>query len=237
MITKKHKIALVDDERTIISTVKISLEEEGYEVCGFTDSEEALKRLLTGEFDAAVLDIKMPRLDGLELLQRIRKVSTMPILMLTSKDHEIDELVGLTMGADDYIKKPFSQRLLIARLRGCLRRQEKKQENLETSGKDIYEIGNLRLDANKHYCEIAKKPVVLTVTEFLLLQALIEHPGHVRSRTQLMDAAYGENIHVEDRTIDSHIKRIRRKLKEADPNFNHIETLYGVGYRYQEMGL
>lgn len=236
-MTEKHKIALVDDEKTIITTVKIVLEEEGYNVYGFTDSEEALPRLLSGEFDAAVLDIKMPRLDGIEILQRIRKESSMPVIMLTSKDHEIDEVLGLTLGADDYIKKPFSQRLLIARLQSCLRRRAAEIKNSDQDQSDTIKVGNVFLDINRHYCEIAGKAVVLTVTEFLLLQNLLDRPGHVRSRTQLMDAAYGENIHVEDRTIDSHIKRIRRKLKDADPNFNHIETLYGVGYRYQEAGL
>ena len=213
------------------------LEEEGFDVSGFTDSEAAEPRLLAGEFDAAVLDVKMPRLDGIELLTRIRRVSEMPVIMLTSKDHEIDEALGLHMGADDYIKKPFSQRLLIARLRACLRRNLANNRTEESEDNNILKVGNLTLDVDRHLCHIADTSVVLTVTEFLLLQSLIERPGHVRTRTQLMDAAYGENIHVEDRTIDSHIKRIRRKLREADGQFNHIETLYGVGYRYQETGL
>ena len=232
-----YKIALVDDELTIIRSVQMVLEEEGFDVTGFTDSEAALPRLLAGEFDVAVLDVKMPRLDGIELLQRIRQVSQMPVIMLTSKDHEIDEALGLHMGADDYIKKPFSQRLLIARIRACLRRNQHSKSAAEAENDHVLRVGNLALDVERHLCRIAEKNVVLTVTEFLLLQSLIERPGHVRSRMQLMDAAYGENIHVEDRTIDSHIKRIRRKLREADPEFNHIETLYGVGYRYQESGI
>ncbi len=232
-----YKIALVDDELTIIRSVQMVLEEEGFDVSGFTDSEAAEPRLLAGEFDAAVLDVKMPRLDGIELLTRIRRVSEMPVIMLTSKDHEIDEALGLHMGADDYIKKPFSQRLLIARLRACLRRNLANNRTEESEDNNILKVGNLTLDVDRHLCHIAETSVVLTVTEFLLLQSLIERPGHVRTRTQLMDAAYGENIHVEDRTIDSHIKRIRRKLREADGQFNHIETLYGVGYRYQETGL
>ncbi len=232
-----HKIALVDDELTIIRSVQMVLEEEGFDVSSFTDSEAAEPRLLAGEFDAAVLDVKMPRLDGIELLTRIRRVSQMPVIMLTSKDHEIDEALGLHMGADDYIKKPFSQRLLIARLRACLRRNQSGSNAVESDDSTVLKVGNLSLDVDRHLCHIADKNIVLTVTEFLLLQSLIERPGHVRSRTQLMDAAYGENIHVEDRTIDSHIKRIRRKLREADGGFNHIETLYGIGYRYQETGI
>ena len=232
-----YKIALVDDEQTIIRSVQMVLEEEGFDVAGFTDSEAAEPRLLAGEFDAAVLDVKMPRLDGIELLTRIRRVSEMPVIMLTSKDHEIDEALGLHMGADDYIKKPFSQRLLIARLRACLRRHQTSSAATESQSSTVLQVGNLSLDVERHLCQISGKNVVLTVTEFLLLQSLIERPGHVRSRMQLMDAAYGENIHVEDRTIDSHIKRIRRKLRETDPQFNHIETLYGVGYRYQESGI
>ena len=232
-----YKIALVDDEQTIIRSVQMVLAEEGFDVTGFTDSEAAEPRLLAGEFDAAVLDVKMPRLDGIELLRRIRRVSQMPVIMLSSKDHEIDEALGLHMGADDYIKKPFSQRLLIARLRACLRRSQASARSAGVEEGTVLKVGNLSLDIERHLCQIAEKHVVLTVTEFLLLQSLIERPGHVRSRMQLMDAAYGENIHVEDRTIDSHIKRIRRKLRDADPEFNHIETLYGVGYRYQETGV
>ncbi|WP_420549016.1 response regulator transcription factor [Curvivirga sp.] len=229
-----HKIALVDDDRNILTSVSIALESEGFEVVTYNDGETALAGINTGNPDLAVLDIKMPRMDGMELLQRLRKTNTMPVIFLTSKDDEVDELLGLRMGADDYIKKPFSQRLLIERIRALLRRKE-----LETSGGDnsaggVMTRGKLVLDSDRHICSWNGKVVNLTVTEFLLIKTLAQRPGHVKNRDQLMDSAYGENIYVDDRTIDSHIKRLRKKFRDIDNEFNEIETLYGVGYRYKE---
>jgi two-component system response regulator ChvI len=170
----------------------------------------------------------------MELLQRMRKTMTTPVIFLTSKDDEIDEVVGLRMGADDYITKPFSQRLLIERIRALLRRTEVGTEEGETKGEGLMVRGDLVLDSDRHVCTWKDAPVSLTVTEFLLLKALAQRPGHVKNRDQLMDAAYGESIYVDDRTIDSHIKRLRKKFKVADDDFAQIETLYGVGYRYRE---
>ena len=182
--------------------------------------------------DLAVLDIKMPKMDGMELLGEIRKTDQMPIIFLTSKDDEVDELMGLRMGADDYIKKPFSQRLLIERIRAILRRKDPAPEGSE-DGENVLRRGDLMLDPDRHLCVWKGKEVTLTVTEFLLVEALARRPGHVKNRDQLIDAAYGENIYVEDRTIDSHVKRLRRKFRQTDKEFSEIETLYGVGYRYK----
>ena len=233
-----QQIALVDDDRNILTSVSIALEAEGYKVTTYTDGETALRGLTTRPVDLAVLDIKMPRMDGMELLQKLRQNSELPVIFLTSKDDEVDELMGLRMGADDYIKKPFSQRLLIERIRALLRRAELEQRTAEggpvqkTQG--AFTRGDLVMDGDRHLCTWKGDPVKLTVTEFLLLKALAQRPGLVKNRDQLMDAAYGENIYVDDRTIDSHIKRLRKKLRAADPEFDRIETLYGVGYRYKE---
>ncbi|NMM45179.1 response regulator transcription factor [Rhodospirillaceae bacterium KN72] len=233
-----QQIALVDDDRNILTSVTIALEAEGYTVTTYTDGETALRGLTTRPVDLAVLDIKMPRMDGMELLQKLRQNSELPVIFLTSKDDEVDELMGLRMGADDYIKKPFSQRLLIERIRALLRRAELEQRTAEggtaqkTQG--AFTRGDLVMDGDRHLCTWKGDPVKLTVTEFLLLKALAQRPGLVKNRDQLMDAAYGENIYVDDRTIDSHIKRLRKKLRAADPEFDRIETLYGVGYRYKE---
>jgi two-component system response regulator ChvI len=180
-----------------------------------------------------VLDIKMPRMDGMELLERLRRQSEMPVIFLTSKDDEVDELMGLRMGADDYIKKPFSQRLLIERIRVLLRREVANREGTANVA-DTLARGELMLDSARHLCTWKNQPVDLTVTEFLLLKSLASRPGHVKSRDQLMDAAYGEHIYVDDRTIDSHIKRLRKKFRVLDGEFSQIETLYGVGYRYKD---
>jgi two-component system response regulator ChvI len=228
-------IALVDDDRNILASVSMTLEAEGYVVRTYSDGAEALRGMTANPVDLAILDIKMPRMDGLELLERLRKQSELPVIFLTSKDDEVDELMGLRMGADDYIKKPFSQRLLIERIRALLRRQTLgKAEPSATPGPEIMQRGDLLLDPARHLCNWKQQTVDLTVTEFLLLKALAQRPGHVKSRDQLMDAAYGENIYVDDRTIDSHIKRLRKKFKQVDAEFNEIETLYGVGYRYRE---
>lgn len=226
-------IALVDDDRNILTSVTMTLEAEGFAVRTYSDGAEALRGLTAQPVDLAVLDIKMPRMDGMELLEKLRKASSLPVIFLTSKDDEVDELMGLRMGADDYIKKPFSQRLLIERIRTILRREDSRG-GVSTAGEQAMLRGPLMMDPTRHLCTWDGKPVELTVTEFLLLKALAQRPGHVKSRDQLMDAAYGENIYVDDRTIDSHIKRLRKKFKTVVDEFNQIETLYGVGYRYKE---
>lgn len=231
-------IALVDDDRNIVASVQIALETEGFQVRTYADGEEALRGLTQSPPDLAVLDIKMPRLNGMELLQKLRQVpatTSMPAIFLTSKDEEIDEIMGLRMGADDYIKKPFSQRLLMERIRSLLRREQARRQPENNDPNNMLTRGELTLDSSRHLCLWKGKPVDLTVTEFLLVKALAQRPGHVKSRDQLMDAAYGESIYVDDRTIDSHIKRLRKKFKEVDADFAEIETLYGVGYRYREV--
>lgn len=227
------RITLVDDDRNILTSVSIALEAEGFKVATHTDGHAALEAMTARQPDLAVLDIKMPGMDGMELLNRLRRVSALPVIFLTSKDEEIDEMLGLKMGADDYIRKPFSQRLLIERIRAVLRRSEAADRTGKSDDGELMVRGELRLDPTRHECVWRAKQVQLTVTEFLLLQALVKHPGHVKSRDQLMDAAYGDNIYVDDRTIDSHIKRLRRKLKAVDKEFSGIETLYGLGYRFQ----
>jgi two-component system response regulator ChvI len=227
-------ITLVDDDKNILTSVSIALEAEGYKVTTHTEGQAALLAMTDRAPDLAVLDIKMPGMDGMELLNRLRRVSTVPVIFLTSKDEEIDEMLGLKMGADDYIRKPFSQRLLIERIRAVLRRTEAAAKPSSGDDGELLIRGDLRLDPTRHECVWRGAEVQLTVTEFLLLQALVKHTGHVKSRDQLMDAAYGDNIYVDDRTIDSHIKRLRRKFKAADNDFNGIETLYGLGYRFQE---
>jgi len=231
----KRTIALVDDDRNILASVSMALEAEGFAVRAYSDGDEALRGIAAHPVDLAILDIKMPRMDGMELLARLRKTTAMPIIFLTSKDDEVDEVLGLRMGADDYITKPFSQRLLIERIRTLLRRSELVQGSAEGgNGEGTVVRGDLVLDPGRHLCSWKGHAVSLTVTEFLILKALAQRPGLVKSRDQLMDAAYGEHIYVDDRTIDSHIKRVRKKLKAADDSFNQIETLYGIGYRYKE---
>lgn len=232
-----QNIALVDDDRNILTSVQIALEAEGFEVRTFPDSEDALRSLTQRPADLAVLDIKMPRLNGMELLQKLRQGATtikMPVIFLTSKDEEIDEIMGLRMGADDYIKKPFSQRLLLERIRALLRREQARQSSSTSDPNNVMTRGDLVLDSARHVCLWKGASIDLTVTEFLLVKALAQRPGHVKNRDQLMDAAYGESVYVDDRTIDSHIKRLRKKFKDADQEFAQIETLYGVGYRYRE---
>ncbi len=227
-------ITLVDDDKNILTSVSIALEAEGYKVLTYTEGQAALQAMTDRAPDLAVLDIKMPGMDGMELLNRLRRVSTLPVIFLTSKDEEIDEMLGLKMGADDYIRKPFSQRLLIERIRTVLRRSDAVGRPGDDDDSELLIRGELRLDPRRHECIWRGAEIQLTVTEFLLLQALAKHTGHVKSRDQLMDAAYGDNIYVDDRTIDSHIKRLRRKFKAADDAFTGIETLYGLGYRFQE---
>ena len=229
-----HTIALVDDDRNILVSVSIALESEGFKVRTYSDGSEALRGLTAQPVDLAVLDIKMPRMDGMELLQRLRRTTSMPVIFLTSKDDEVDELLGLRMGADDYIKKPFSQKLLIERIRALIRRADAQASGETASDDQTMTRGQLTLDSSRHLCAWKGQHVDLTVTEFLILKSLAQRPGHVKNRDQLIDAAYGEHIYVDDRTIDSHIKRLRKKFREVDNDFAHIETLYGVGYRYRE---
>ena len=230
----RRTIALVDDDRNILTSVTMMLETEGFSVRAYADPEEALRELTVRPVDLAVLDIKMPRLDGMELLTRLRRQVATPVIFLTSKDDEIDEALGLKMGADDYITKPFSQRLLVERVRAVLRRVDTTQDANGTERKNAIVRGDLMLDPIRHLCTWRGEPVNLTVTEFLILKALAQRPGHVKNRDQLIDAAYGESIYVDDRTIDSHIKRLRRKFKGLDGSFTQIETLYGIGYRYRD---
>jgi two-component system response regulator ChvI len=229
-------IALVDDDRNILTSVSIALENEGYRIQTYTDGATALDGLKQNPPDLAIFDIKMPRMDGMELLRRLRQKSDLPVIFLTSKDEEIDELFGLKMGADDFIRKPFSQRLLVERVKAVLRRAGAAKEPSTPKEIDarVLERGQLRMDPERHTCTWNGEPVTLTVTEFLILQALAQRPGVVKSRNALMDAAYDDQVYVDDRTIDSHIKRLRKKFKSADDDFEMIETLYGVGYRFKE---
>ncbi|WP_075291919.1 response regulator transcription factor [Pararhizobium arenae] len=238
-------IALVDDDRNILTSVSIALENEGYKVETYTDGASALDGLLARPPQLAIFDIKMPRMDGMELLRRLRQKSDIPVIFLTSKDEEIDELFGLKMGADDFITKPFSQRLLVERVKAILRRSANREAaaagasaNPAKTAADIQarslERGQLSMDQERHTCTWKNEPVTLTVTEFLILHSLAQRPGVVKSRDSLMDAAYDEQVYVDDRTIDSHIKRLRKKFKMVDNDFDMIETLYGVGYRFRE---
>ncbi|MBU74939.1 MAG: DNA-binding response regulator [Rhodospirillaceae bacterium] len=225
------RIALVDDDQNILTSVSLTLEAEGFEIDCYHDGETALRGLTQRPVEIAVLDIKMPRMDGMELMQRIRASSSLPVIFLTSKDDELDEALGLGMGADDYITKPFSQRLLLARIRAVLRRAS--QGDLDPDSPHIVRQGELLMDPDRHLCSWKGNEVKLTVTEFLILQALAARPGMVKNRDQLMDSAYGESIFLDDRTIDSHIKRLRRKIRALDKDFDNIETLYGIGYKYR----
>ena len=233
-----NEIALVDDDRNILTSVSIALQAEGFVTRVYTDPVAALKAFTDKEPDLGVFDIKMPHMDGIELLRRLREFSNIPVIFLTSKDDELDEALGLAMGADDYISKPFSQRLLIARIRALLRRQELAKGSSNTSENEpepmLLERGRLLMDPARHKVLWGGKDVILTVTEFLILEALAQRPGVVKTRNQLLDVAYQDDVYVDDRTIDSHIKRMRKKFRQVDREFDAIETLYGVGYRYRE---
>ena len=232
---EKSTIALVDDERNILTALRMALEAEGYKVRTYPDGAAALEALTEEPADLGIFDIKMPRMDGMELLRRVRQQSDMPVIFLTSKDEEIDELFGLKMGADDFIRKPFSQRLLVERVKAVLRRASPREQGASReSDSKVLERGLLKMDPERHTCTWKNDPVTLTVTEFLILQALAQRPGVVKSRNALMDAAYDDQVYVDDRTIDSHIKRLRKKFKAVDSSFDMIETLYGVGYRFKE---
>ena len=235
-----HVIALVDDDRNILTSVSIALQAEGFITRVYSDGAAALKAFADNPPDLGVFDIKMPQMDGMELLRRLRETSSLPVIFLTSKDDELDEALGLAMGADDYISKPFSQRLLIARIRALLRRQDLARGVAGAAAEPgeeeapLIERGRLVMDPARHKVLWDEKDVTLTVTEFLILEALAQRPGVVKSRNQLLDIAYQDDVYVDDRTIDSHIKRIRRKFRGVDPEFDAIETLYGVGYRFGE---
>jgi len=235
-------IALVDDDRNILTSVSIALQAEGFVTRLYSDGAAALKAFADNPPDLGVFDIKMPQMDGMELLRRVRElggpVGAMPVIFLTSRDDELDEALGLAMGADDYIAKPFSQRLLIARIRAILRRQDLERGQASSADdqpeEELIERGRLTMDPARHKVVWDGKDVTLTVTEFMILEALAQRPGVVKSRNQLLDIAYQDDVFVDDRTIDSHIKRVRRKFRAVDPEFDAIETLYGVGYRFGE---
>jgi two-component system, OmpR family, response regulator ChvI len=230
-------IALVDDDRNILTSVSIAMQAEGYVTRLYPDGESALKAILENPADLGIFDIKMPRMDGLELLRRLREKSDMPVIFLTSKDEELDEALGLAMGADDYITKPFSQRLLIARVKAILRRASfRRDAEADPTAEEPEPMvrGKLEMDPARHHVRWDGKPVTLTVTEFMILEALANRPGVVRTRSQLMDVAYQDDVYVDDRTIDSHIKRLRRKFRQIDGEFSAIDTLYGAGYRFAE---
>jgi two-component system response regulator ChvI len=238
------KITLIDDDENITTSVSLALESHGHTVAVFHDGASGLQGLETDPPDMAILDVKMPRMDGMEVLRRLRQTSELPVIILTSKDEEIDEILGFNLGADDYMHKPFSQRLLLERVKAVLRRARPEGEEdvdlgLQPAGAAAADKplkrGKLTLDPQRHDCLWEGRPVKLTVTEFLLLQSLAQRPGFVKSRDNLMDAAYDDQVYVDDRTIDSHVKRMRKKFRQVDPEFDAIETLYGVGYRYREM--
>ena len=228
------KICLIDDDQNILASLSLALKSEKFDVETYSDGIAGLEALKDNNFDIAILDIKMPRLDGLEVLQKLRNSSDIPVIFLTSKDDEIDQLLGLKMGADDYITKPFSQKLLIERVKVILKRTSSSSEENQVNNDSLIERGNLLLNMDRHECHWKEERIKLTVTEFLLLESLVNRPGYVKNRDQLMSAAYNDDLYVDDRTIDSHIKRIRRKFKAIDKDFNSIETLYGVGYRFNQ---
>ena len=243
-------ITLVDDDENIVASVSMALESHGHRVKAYHDGVTGLQALENDPPDLAILDVKMPRMDGMEVLRRFRQTSEAPVIILTSKDEEIDEILGFNLGADDYMHKPFSQRLLIERVKAVLRRgranngyeDEDDAPTVNAQGASVPAVGSkalkrgrLTLDSARHDCLWDGKPVKLTVTEFLLLQSLAQRPGFVKSRDNLMDAAYDDQVYVDDRTIDSHIKRMRKKFRQVDSEFDAIETLYGVGYRYREV--
>ena len=235
----QRNAALVDDDRNILTTLSIALQAEGYATRVYSDGETALKALVENPPDLAVFDIKMPRMDGMELLRRLRERSNLPVIFLTSKDEEQDEAAGLAMGADDYISKPFSQRLLLARIGAILRRAGAPGTAENESGEAVADgpvlvRGRLAMDPSRHRVTWEDRPVSLTVTEFLILEALAQRPGVIKSRNQLMDSAYPDDVFVDDRTVDSHIKRLRRKFRAVDPEFDAIATLYGAGYSFSD---
>tara|TARA_B100001540_G_scaffold3347_1_gene3135 strand:- start:2299 stop:3000 length:702 start_codon:yes stop_codon:yes gene_type:complete len=229
----KQTIALVDDDRNILTSISIALEKEGFNVQTYLDGESAYIGITRTPPNLAIIDVKMPKMDGEELLRKLRKKTSLPVILLTSKDEEVDELLGLKLGADDFIKKSggFSIKVLVERIRVQLR---KKDSASIDENKNVISHGKLRLDPSQLECEWNDKqlPDKLTTTEFLIVKELAKRPGIIKERSQLMDIAYREDTDIEDRTIDSHIKRIRKKFKRVDNNFSAIETRYGSGYRW-----
>ena len=232
----KNNVFLIDDDKNILASISMLLENEGYKVSTFSDGESGLKAILENSPDIAVVDIKMPRLDGIELLKKLRRTSNMPVIFLTSKDTEIDELLGLKIGADDYITKPFSQNVLMERIRILIKRTELKNiKKNNINDRNSIKEGNIFLDTEKYMCKWKNKTVNLTVTEFLLIKSLVKNAGAVKSRDQLIVSAFGEDKeNIDDRSIDHHFKRIRKKFKSADNDFNSIVTIYGGGYKFSE---
>ena len=228
------KICLIDDDQNILASLSLALKSEKFEVETYSDGIAGLEALKDNNFDIAILDIKMPRLDGLEVLQKLRNSSDIPVIFLTSKDDEIDQLLGLKMGADDYITKPFSQKLLIERVKVILKRTSSSSKENEVNSDSLIERGNLLLNMDRHECHWKEERIKLTVTEFLLLESLVNRPGYVKNRDQLMSAAYSDDLYVDDRTIDSHIKRLRKKFKQFDSSFDQIRSRYGLGYSWRE---
>ncbi len=231
----KKRIALVDDDRNILVSVSMALEAAGFAVQAYGDGAAALAEILADPVDLVLLDVKMPRLNGIEVFKRIHESSAMPVIFLTSKSDEADQMLGLRLGADDYVTKPFSQRLLIERIRAVLRRDESRREPRPPAEDAVLELGPLRLDGARNLCTWKGQNLDMTVTEFLLVRSLAENPGHIKSREKLINFAYGNALDIEDRTVDSHIKRIRKKFKDIDPDFDLIETIYGIGYRYKNV--
>jgi two-component system response regulator ChvI len=226
-------IAVVDDDYDILSAISVAFEVEGYHIMAYTDGVSALDAFTSTPPDLAILDLEMPRMDGMETLRRLRERSDMPVILLGSLGEEIDELIGLRMGADDFIRKPFSQRLLVERVKAVLRRQMRDDPEPKEGRAEAIECGHILMDSERHFCSWKDQTVSLTVTEFRILQALVGRPGVVKSRDALMDVAYDEHIYVNDRTVDCHVKRLRNKFRLIDPDFDMIETLYGVGYRFR----
>ena len=229
-------IALVDDDHNILTSLSIALEAQGYQINTYIDGFAALAGFRTEPPDLAIFDVKMPRMDGMETLRRLRQKSDLPVIFLASRDDEMDELISLKMGADDYIRKPFSPRLLLERVKVLLRRALPRDgAAAREAGSKILERGELRMDPERHCCTWKNEPVMLTRTEFLILQALASRPGVVKSRRALTGAAYDNEVYADERTIDSHVKRLRRKFKARDLEFDMIESVYGIGYRFKEV--
>ena len=234
---KKSKIVVIEDEVDILEVINYNLSKEGFDVCSALDGEEGLALIKKEVPDLVLLDLMLPGLDGIEICRKLKtdySTRSIPIIMVTAKGEESDIVLGLGMGADDYITKPFSQKLLIERVKVILKRTSSSSKGNEVNSDSLIERGNLLLNMDRHECHWKEERIKLTVTEFLLLESLVNRPGYVKNRDQLMSAAYSDDLYVDDRTIDSHIKRIRRKFKAIDKDFNSIETLYGVGYRFNQ---
>jgi two-component system, OmpR family, response regulator ChvI len=228
-------IAVVNDDRNVLTSVSIALKAEGYRVATYTDGPSALDGFRTAPPDLAILDIKMPRMDGMETMRLLRAKSDLPVIFLASKEEMIDEVFALKMGADDLIRKPISERLLVERVKAVLRRASPKDGMVQKKGTDkVLERGALRMDLERHTCTWKNQPVRLTVSEFLILHALASRPGVVKSRNALIDVVYEDRLNVDERNIDSHIKRLRMKFTASDSEFDMVESLYGAGYRFKE---